>query len=198
LPCWLAWRASALIEKRWELAKVYNNQAYRGNPAPKLLLALQQANLRAITDGKELAPEFWSRIRWNRLPDVDFRRNDVLALWPPLRDTAPEDVVGQTPDQMSTPEADGVPLAPSARKRLAYIGALEAFVATRNPIVLARLDDNAVALQFTSHIETLAKNGDATPPLPRLRAIRKQVGLIRQRLRGVASNEPKGTAAKGF
>jgi hypothetical protein len=87
--------------------------------------------------------------------------------------------------------------ARSVRKRLTYVGALQAYVATRNPIALARMDDNAIALQFVSHIEAQAKKGDATPPLPGLRAIRKQVGPIRQRRSGAAPNAANGTAPNG-
>jgi hypothetical protein len=55
---WLAWRDPALIEEPWGPMLRYVNMAFRGNPRPKLLRALQQAELRAIKDGKELAPEF--------------------------------------------------------------------------------------------------------------------------------------------
>jgi hypothetical protein len=65
-------------------AKMYGRASVRdANPRKTLLRAVQDGSLAAIRDGAELRREAWAEAierRWP--PDVRFRREDVLRLWP--------------------------------------------------------------------------------------------------------------------
>jgi hypothetical protein len=68
------------------------------------------------------------------------------------------------------------------RKRLAYYGLLERFIAEIKPEVLKRLSDHAIAKQFEDHCRNLLNAGKPAPSLPGdRRNVQCQVGKIRAR-----------------
>jgi hypothetical protein len=78
----------------------------------------------------------------------------------------------------------------SKRKRLAYYGLLERFIAGIKPEVLKRLSDHAIAKQFEDHCRNLLNTGKSAPSLPGdRRDVERQVGKIRAR---PPASVPKG------
>jgi len=82
---WIAFRDPLLIESSVKAAKLYDRTGMKERkPEQSLLRALKYDNLRAIRDGSELPREAWAVADGRHWPDVRFRREDVLALWPDL------------------------------------------------------------------------------------------------------------------
>jgi hypothetical protein len=92
---WLAFREPARIEDNWQAERRYTQDGeawrkapYAGilsdtNPKETLLEALRDGKIKAYAKGKALPRKIWhersSRGHWT---DVEFRRGDVLAVWP--------------------------------------------------------------------------------------------------------------------
>jgi hypothetical protein len=85
---WIAFREIACVEEDWRAATEQPTWPVRDtDPQGTLLRALQGNSIRALKDGKELAPEAWANAAGHNWPDdVQFRREDVLALWPAHRE----------------------------------------------------------------------------------------------------------------
>jgi hypothetical protein len=131
---WVAWRDPLKINKEWKHLVFYPAvDSQNDDPPPTLLRALQEGALRAIDSGQELQPESWFRTALNALPDVDFRREDVLKLWPPLPrslDQAPLQL-GQQTNQPSRGSAATTP--PPSR--------LKPFWLDADAVIKERLED---------------------------------------------------------
>jgi hypothetical protein len=74
-----------------------------------------------------------------------------------------------------------LPSAEPRRRRAAYKGALEKFMARQNPLLLQRLSDDAIACEFVADYEKQAREGKLVPALPKdRRNIERQVTKIRE------------------
>jgi len=85
---WIAFRHEAAINASLAPATWYVTQAIWQirdiDRQETLLRALQEGSLAALKDGKELPREFWAVAKDGDWPVVQFRREDVLTLWPKL------------------------------------------------------------------------------------------------------------------
>ena len=99
---WIACRRiEALTLAPEELLSLRLQATYKGrvdgldckNPAHELLTALKKGRLKAIgPDNKELPPEFWDgKSEYRTWPEVRFRRDDMLRLWPDRETPAVDD-----------------------------------------------------------------------------------------------------------
>lgn len=80
---WIAFRDPAHLESSLRAGRMYSSPPLKErSPETVLLRALQYDDVHAIQDGKELRRETWAAADGRKWPDVHFRREDVLAMWP--------------------------------------------------------------------------------------------------------------------
>jgi hypothetical protein len=85
---WIAYRDPLLISKNWHQSKLYDHPASKQpglrdrTPPLTLLRTLQDGRIRAIMNGRTHKPEFWASANGHNWPNVRFRRQEVLSLWP--------------------------------------------------------------------------------------------------------------------
>ena len=117
-------------------------------------------------------------------PDPLFPAEQAAKLW--LVRVAETLAVAPEQASLSSPDFDEPKSAGTAdrrpQRRLEYLGALENFMARKNPELLRKLSDPTIARQFVAECEERTRGGKAVPKLPNdRRNIEKQVSKIRMR-----------------
>ena len=85
--------------------------------------------------------------------------------------------------EMSTTTGTAGQAKLSKRRRGAYFGALERFIARVRPEVLAQMSDHGISIQFEDECRNLLNAGKSVPALPcDRRNIERQVSKIRERI----------------
>jgi hypothetical protein len=117
-------------------------------------------------------------------PDPLFPAEQAEKAWP----VSVAEILGVAPEQAlpSSSDFDKPKLAGTAQRRpqrrLEYKIALETFMARKNPELLRRLSDDAIAREFVAENENRMREGKPVSALPKdRRNIEKQVSKIRER-----------------